>query len=355
MFNAFMMLFIIHGVQTGVGLLGLPRLLYSFVEQDGWIVLPFTGIFIAIIIWSMIGTLKQYKSADLYGIQADVFGSFLGTLINLLYILYLLLISFVLVMNYTEIIQTWLFQQIPGWLPVVLLMFLSIYAVLGGIRVVVGISLFSVLLTFWLIFMLYSPMQYIESTRYFPLWNHSILDMGKAIYKTSFSILGIETLYFFYPYIRDKEKALKYTQISSAYTIFVNTLVTAVCIGFFSGEYLIQTIWPVLTMFSIVRIPNLERFEFIAIAFWMILILPNMCTYLWASTKGVKRVFGFSQKKTLYAFSLLIFIGSFMIEKRITMNKVTDIAGMLGFYLTYCYPLLLFMLVKWKKRKKGKK
>ncbi|WP_312024049.1 GerAB/ArcD/ProY family transporter, partial [Lysinibacillus sp. D4A3_S15] len=35
--------------------------------------------------------------------------------------------------------------------------------------------------------------------------------------------------------------------------------------------------------------PFVERFEFIAVCFWMLIIIPNMCLYLWAAYRGVIR------------------------------------------------------------------
>ena len=64
-------------------------------------------------------------------------------------------------------------------------------------------------------------------------------------------------------------------------------LITMISITFFAENGLARTIWPVLSMFKIVRLPNLERFEFIAVSFWMLIILPNMCCYLWAASEGI--------------------------------------------------------------------
>ena len=73
---------------------------------------------------------------------------------------------------------------------------------------------------------------------------------------------------------------MRYAQIGNLFTT-VNflPLITLISIVFFAGDSLKAAIWPVLSMFKIVRLPNLERFEFIAVSFWMLVILPNMCFY----------------------------------------------------------------------------
>jgi hypothetical protein len=169
--------------------------------------------------------------------------------------------------------------------------------------------------------------------------------------------MGFELLMFLYPYVKDKKKIFMYSQIGKLYTTIFFTAVTMVCITFFAENGLARTIWPVLSMFKIVRLPNLERFEFIAVSFWMLVILPNMCAYLWAASKGFNRIINWKQKKGIWIIGILVWGGSFFIKARYQMNELSDFVGRLGFLTAFCYPVLLSMIVlvkKWfQERKKS--
>ncbi|WP_175991408.1 GerAB/ArcD/ProY family transporter [Bacillus sp. Marseille-Q1617] len=345
-FNAYLVAFILHTAQIGVGIAGVPRVVYMESKQDAWISAFAAGILVFIVLFFMSKLLSCYSSADLYGIQFDLFGKWISKLLNLVYILYFLVVTYVIIMNYTEMVQAWIFPKMPTWLLVAFLVFLASYAVLGGIRVVVGVTFISLILTLWLIVMIYTPIKHLDINHLQPVFVASWKDHMKAIYKVSFSMIGFELLLLIYPYIKEKKNALKFALIGTGYSTLLLTLVTAVSIGFFSHESLMKTIWPVLSMFKIVRIPNLERFEFIAVSFWMLVILPNICIFFWASTRGVKRVFNVSQKKTIYCFAAALVAGSLLIDDRLTMNKVTDKVGAAAFILSFIYPCFLFMLVK---------
>ncbi|MDP4171762.1 MAG: GerAB/ArcD/ProY family transporter [Bacillota bacterium] len=355
LFNAFFLMFIIHVTQTGVGIVGLPRIVYLEAGHDGWISVFFAGIMTGIVLWFMFLMLQQYENADLYGIQVDVLGGFFGRFLGVVYMIYLSATFYDIFMNYVEIVQAWVFPDLPTWQLAGVLIFLTVYGVLGGIRIVVGVSFLSFLATFWLTAILAVPMKYIDLTHIFPIWNTNFKHILMGVYKTSFSIIGFELLLFVYPYVRNKKRALRYAQIGNLYTTILYTGVTFVSMTFFAEESLKRTIWPVLSMFKIVRLPNLERFEFIAVSFWMLIILPNLCAYLWAASKGFTRLFNIKQKKGIYIIAILSWGCSFLIHSRYQMNSITDYIGKIGFFLTICYPVILSVIVlikKWLSRRK---
>jgi spore germination protein (amino acid permease) len=345
-FNTFLVAFILHTAQIGVGIAGLPRIVFMEAGQDAWISIIASGVVVSIVLFFISKLLACYSSADLYGIQYDIFGRWISKLFNLVYILYFLIVTYVIMMNYTEMVQAWIFPKMPTWLLVTFLVFLASYAVLGGIRVVVGVTFLGLIITFWLVLVIYTPIKHLDLNHLQPVFVSSWKEHLMAIYKVSFSVIGFELLLIVYPYVKEKKKALRCALFGTWYSTFLLTLVTAVSIGFFSQESILKTIWPVLSMFKIVRIPNLERFEFIAVSFWMMVILPNICIYFWAATRGVKRVFNFSQKKTIYCFAIALVAGSFLIDDRLTMNTVTDKVGTFSFMLSFIYPCFLFVVVK---------
>jgi spore germination protein AB len=349
MFNSFFIMFVIHVAQTGVGIAGLPRVVFIEAGYDAWISVLLSVFVVATSTICIILLLKNYDSADLFGIHRDIFGKWIGSFLSIIYMGYLFVIAYLVIMHYTEMVQAWIFPQMPTWLLSGLLIFLAVYAVLGGVRILVGVCFITFILTAWLVFILSVPLQYMDYTHFFPIWNHSLKEIGMGVYKTSFSVIGFELLLFFYPYIKDKKKVMKYSLFGIGYTTLLYFVVTFVSIGFFSETVLERTIWPVLSMFKIVRIPNLERFEFIAVSYWMLIVLPNICLYFWAATRGIKRVFGFKQRKMIYLFAVVIWLGNFFIDQRVEMNTFTNRVATFSFGLTFVYPIVLLVLVFGKK------
>jgi spore germination protein (amino acid permease) len=350
LFNTFLIMFIIHKTQTGVGIVGLPRIVYLDAKHDAWISVFLAGITTGVVLCFIISMLKQYDSADLYGIHFDVFGKIIGNALNIVYMLYMCATFFVILMNYIEIVQVWIFPDLPTWQIAMVLILLSVYAVLGGIRVIVGFTFLAVIGTLWLVFLLLIPVKYSDPTHLFPIWTVDLKHLVTGMYKSSLSMMGFEVIMFMYPYVKNKKKVFLFAQIGNLYTTVLFTIVTIITTTFFAEESLARTIWPVLSMFKIIRLPNLERFEFIAVSFWMLIVLPNMCTYLWAASKGFSRVMNRKQKKGIWIIVLLVWGGTFFIKARYQMNEMTDIIAKIGFFSAFCYPVLLSIIVLVKKK-----
>jgi spore germination protein (amino acid permease) len=348
--NSFLLFFIIHSAQTGVGLVGLPRIVYLEVKHDGWIAVFLAGVITAVVLWFMIMMLKQYDSADLYGIHMDVFGKWVGSFLSIIYMIYLTASYFVIIMNYIEIVQVWIFPNLPSWELAFVLILLSVYAVFGGIRILAGVAFLSVVGTAWLALILFVPIRYVDTTHVFPIMNTDMLNLFKGIKSTTLSMMGLELILFIFPFVKEKKKVMLFAQLGNLYTTLLFTIVTLVAIMFFASDSLEKIIWPVLSMFKIVRLPNLERFEFIAVSFWMLIILPNMCLYLWAASKGFSRVLHRKQKWGILIIATLTFIASFFIKIRYQMNIVTDIVAQAGFLLAFCYPVMLSVIIYIKKK-----
>ncbi|CAI9386334.1 MULTISPECIES: GerAB/ArcD/ProY family transporter [Bacillaceae] len=63
--NAFMAFYIIHTSQIGMGILGVPRIVYLESKKDAWISILLSGLFVSLITWLMISILKKTYTAQL--------------------------------------------------------------------------------------------------------------------------------------------------------------------------------------------------------------------------------------------------------------------------------------------------
>ncbi|MFJ7826501.1 GerAB/ArcD/ProY family transporter [Psychrobacillus sp. NPDC096623] len=350
MFNTYLLFFVIHSAQIGVGVQGFQRIVYQNAKHDAWISVILAGIATHIVAFCMIKTLEAYGSNDLYGIQQDIYGKWLGNFLNAIYILYCSIAFFAVLRNYIEVIQAWLFPDISTWFLSATLILITIYAFTGGLRVIVGISFFSVVLALWIFPMLIFPMKFATVDSLFPILEANVGSLLKGAYSMTFTILGFEILNVIYPFIKDKKKTSKYTHLALLASTFIYLSVMLVSIGYYSEGKLLRTVWATLTLFSFISFPFMERFEFVAVCFWMLIILPNLCLYLWAAYRGVIRLVNISGTKFVWIFSFIIFLGTLLVESRTQINMINNQVGKVGFYLVFVYPILLYLLTILKKK-----
>lgn len=342
--NAYMAFFIIHTSQIGMGILGVSRIIYLEARQDAWMSILLSGLYISIITWIMISLLNKYENCNLYEIHEILFGRFLGSIINTFIVIYFIAANYSIIIGYIELSLTWGYEGFYEWGATLVLLLLTIYAVSGGFRVIAGICFLSFIMTIWLVFVMYQPLDSIKFARILPILSASPSELMKGVFKSSYTMLGFETLYFIFPFLKEKNKILFFSQLAVWFTTLLILFSTVISILFFSPKELERHIWPIVSMISSVHFPFIERFEFIAVSLWIIVIFPNLCIYLFISSKGVKQIFHLKQKHGIWVISIIIFITSLFITKRVDNDLFFDQVGQVGFYLWFIYPIFLYFI-----------
>ncbi|WP_210365362.1 GerAB/ArcD/ProY family transporter [Bacillus sp. REN3] len=350
MFNALLLFFIIHSMQLGVGIQGFQRIVFIEARHDAWISVLISGAAAHAIGWVMVKTLALYPSADLYGIQYDVFGKWLGNALNLAFVVYWLFAFFIMIRNYMEVIQAWVFPDLPTWFMSLTLILLVAYGVSGGLRPIIGICFLSVILSLWIILLMGFPMQFTNWDYLFPIFESDIKQILKGAKKMTFTIIGFEIIYFVYPFIKEKEKAGLYMQSGLLFSNLLYLTIMLVSLAYFSGGQLERTVWGTLSLFKIVRMPFIERFEYVAITYWIILILPNLILFLWAASRGITRIWNRADRKVSIGFLLGLLLVLQIPMTRLEINLVNDYFAKAGFYIIFLYPILLWMAASMKNK-----
>ncbi|MEK4425667.1 GerAB/ArcD/ProY family transporter [Solibacillus sp. FSL K6-1523] len=354
-FNAFLLFFIIHGAQIGVGLHGFQRVVYEGAKHDAWISVILAGVATHVIVFFMIKILQIYGSNDLYGIHQNIFGKWIGNFFNTIYILYCSTAFFTVLINYIEVVQTWVFPNVGTWFLTATLLLIVIYTFTGGLRVIVGVTFFSIVLSIWLFPMLAFPMKYIESRNLLPVLEADIGGILHSMRSMTFTIIGFEIIYIIYPFVKDKLNAKKYIHLGLFVTTLFYLIIILISLTYFSGQQLTKTIWPTLSLFSIVQLPFIERIEYFVVCFWMLIILPNLCLFVWSAFRGFKRMVNISANKFIWIFTFILFMISLTIKTRTQINTFNDYFNQVAFYIVFVYPIILYVIAKIKNKVKSHK
>lgn len=355
--RAFYLFFIITSIQIGVGILGVSRIVFMEAYQDAWISIIIALLYIFLVLFVMFLILKQYDNADIFGIQVDIFGKWLGKLLGTVYIIYFAATLFSVLITYIEIVKVFIFPELSNFVMGLLLISLIIYSVLGGFRVIIGICFIFFFLYIWVIFLLIEPALNMDLTHFQPAFQASFSEIMQGAKATSYTFLGLEILFLVYPFIQNKKKAKMPVYLTSFWTGAMVLFTTVIAIGFFSPDQLERREWPLLNLFKIQSFAFLERFDFIVVTEWMMVTLPNMILLMWGITYGLKRLYKVPQKTTLYMTSILLLIGCLFVEEHFLIQSIINGVDQGGFWLVFVYPFALLPFVwmkkKWRKHKGG--
>lgn len=330
-------------MQSGIGILGFQRIIAQPAGYDAWMAVIIAGLTIHIILWMMYKMLSTVNG-DIVTIHRNVFGEKIAKVLNVFFMLYFCLLTITLIRNFIEIIQVWMFENLEVFWFALVFLILTIYVVNGGFRTVTGIAFFSVVLPAYIIFLFIAVIPHSEFINLLPIFDHSVKDILEASRKMTLTMLGFETLLFFYPFIKNPEKSKKWAHFGVLYTTILCLYLAILTFSYFSEGQLQRNVWPTLTMWKIIKLPFVERFEYIGIASWCLVILPNACICLWCASRLAKNVFSLRQKTAVLVFALICLLTISFIETREQINLLTDIISKAGFYFNFIYIPILFVI-----------
>lgn len=341
--SPYLVFFIVYNSQVGVGILAFQRSIAAKAGYDAWIGVVAAGCIVQVFIWIMYKLLGK-ANGDIVDVHSKIFGNVLGKFFSFIIMIYYWLASLSVLIGYIEIIQVWMFPTLPGWILSTLILLLVYYCVSGGFRTVVGISFSSFIFPQILLIILYIfPLKSAHFPNILPIMNHTFVELADSLKSSMYTLAGTEAMLMYYPFIKDAKSSQKFAHLGVLFTTLLYTVSAIVSFTFYSESQLNETLWPELSLTKIIRLSYLERFEYLYISMYLIIVTALMALLLWSSTRGLKRIFNKKQKYFLIVLSLLSVILSQLINdqfKEILDKYVTQ----LNLWIFYGYiPILLLI------------
>ncbi|KAB2334778.1 GerAB/ArcD/ProY family transporter [Cytobacillus depressus] len=350
--SPFFVFYLISSMQIGIGILGFQRIIVGYSGNDAWISVLFAGLSLHIIMWMMY-RIMETVNGDFVTAHKFIFGNIVGKILSSIFIIYFTLIALTILRTYIEVIQVWMFPDLSTFWFSLLFLLLCTYIIFGGFRTVVGIAFFSMLLPSYVHLTFGFNLRFSNYIHLLPVFDHSIKEILIGSFHMSLTYLGSEIILFCYPFIKEPQKSKKWAHLGLLFSTFIYTSFMIVTIVYFSEEQLEKSIWATLTMWKIVKFPFVERIEYIGIANWNLIILPNVCIALWIASRLLKRLINIRQRKGVFFIALIILIVGPFIDTREKIGFLNNLTGKVGFVFNYIYiPFLFISLLIAKKVKK---
>ncbi|MGD6941993.1 GerAB/ArcD/ProY family transporter [Cytobacillus gottheilii] len=353
--SPFLVFFLIHAIQVGVGILGFQRIVIKSGGNDSWIAVIAAAIIVSAVIFILYTLLNRHQM-DIIQIQKKLFGKYIGSLLGLIWIMNWILLTVTVLSSFVEIVEVWVFSTINIYVFAFIFILLIYYCLTGGFRVVAGICVLGTIIPMYLYLTFLFPLEHTHLRNLLPIWNHSIKEMGLATRDMSLSYLGFSSLLMYYPYIKNAKSSQKWAHFGNILTCLIYLFLIVITIGYFSEKQLSHHIWATLSLWKIVELPFVERFEYIGITSWVLMILPNICLLVWAAAEGIRKVVNIKQKKVLLIILLVVYILTIFMSGRERIDMMNNVSAKLGLFLLFVYiPVLSAYSFVWNKLKEKKK
>ncbi|RYM02133.1 spore gernimation protein [Sporolactobacillus sp. THM7-7] len=337
--------FLPHSMELGVGALSIHRIVSQYSGHDAWIPVLLFGLSTVGLMWMAFRLLEKERAnggSDIFSINQRFFGRWLGGAMNVIPLIYLALFGFVLLRSYIQILQIWIFPQLPTWGYVIIYCLMVWYIVIGGIRTVTGISLLSFFFMLPVFFTFLTSVRGAHYANILPMFDHGPVEILKGFKACTHSYLGCPMVFFFYPFLKRPERAEKWSYFSLL--LMTYTYVTMMILGllYFSQGEIKTLVWPTMSYWK-TFVPILDSVDVFFVIYWLWILLPSTCFAAWALSRGMKRVFYLKQKHAL-VFVLIGFIcASEWVRDAREINWLTKVFAELGFYTFFVYIPFLFV------------
>ncbi|MDQ0218773.1 spore gernimation protein [Peribacillus cavernae] len=348
--SPFFVFFLMYTSIIGVGIMSFQRDITEGAGYDAWISVLLSGVSIHILVWMMYRILGLANN-DVTYIHQFCFGKWIGGLLNAVIIIYFLLMVLITFRVYIEIVQVSMFPLMKTWQISFIFLLLIYYVVSGGFRVITGICFWGTVLPFMILFPLsFFPLEFAHINHLFPLFSHSVKEILVSTKTMVYQFIGFSTLFMFYPFIKNPERSQKWAHFGVLTTILLYFIIAIITFVYFSEEHLKHTILPTLTLGKIVEVPMIERFEYIIVSMWLLLVLPNICLKLWAACRGVKKLINIKQHTILFIFLFILFCLTNVLERHRQIEQLANVISNIGFYFSYLYIPFLFVAIHIKQK-----
>ncbi|HDW3055476.1 TPA: GerAB/ArcD/ProY family transporter [Bacillus cereus] len=336
--------FLIHSAQFGAGVLGFARIVAKKAGYDAWIGVVLAGIFLHILMWMMYRMLSWVQGSILE-LQTYMFGRFIGTGLNLVFLVYFLMVSVSILRTYIEIVQVWMFPTASTLILAIILSVLVYYIISSGFQVMTAICIVAIFISiFYAILCVYCVVVYGHWDVFSPILNHSYLDIADAMQKSIYTMAGSEIILMIYPFLHAPKESHKFAQYGLLFSnlLYVLTIISA--LACFSEKQLSHLIWSQLSLSQVITFPFIQRFEYLMVSAYAWQIVTSMVLPLWACTRGIREIARIRQKYTLLILLSMNSIIVCLLQNRHTINTFITQTARFTFYLIYIYIPILFLL-----------
>ncbi|HWR62243.1 MAG TPA: GerAB/ArcD/ProY family transporter [Clostridia bacterium] len=340
------LIFIMIGAMLGSGILSLPRLAAKEAGQDAWFGVILGALF-PLVSLSLIRLMYKKNKADSFvAVCEKIGGRYLGGFFCILFAIYSIAITGVLLRVFIEVISMFLLVETPLMVKLMLMLGVCAYLASGSAKVLGRVYEFMFYILLPLLF--FSMPAVIDNSDFLnlmPVFNYKISDYARAALTTGFAFSGFELYIVFHPYVSREKEAFG----ASMYALLITLIIYLYCVVgttlVFGSELAQEFTWPTLRVLATTEVPVVERIEFLFIQAWIgVSFRPISVQYYSASNILAELLRLKSQKPvTLALFPVIIGIAYFP-KDIFQVFKLSDYIGLAALILGIGLPLVLVVL-----------
>ncbi|WP_053362344.1 endospore germination permease [Bacillus sp. FJAT-27251] len=299
-------IFLIHGVQMGVGVLTLPRELAEKAGTDGWIAIIISWLLTTMASLIIIQVMKKHPNGTILDLLNHYFGKAAGKAGAILFAFYFGLLAHVIFIREALFIQAWILPRTKVYVIILLLSIPSYLIVRGHINILGRYAELVFFMTLWTIIIYLFPLKNAEWLHLLPVLKEGWTPILTAAKTALFSFIGFETALFFYPFLQKKEKASMGIIIANSISLLAFLVITIAAFAFYSPDEIAIFNEPTIEMLKVLEFKFIERLEIVLFSFYLFVMSTTVLPFMFLTVFCTSRLAGKQIHRGHLAWLLLI-------------------------------------------------
>ncbi|MEW9502430.1 GerAB/ArcD/ProY family transporter [Jeotgalibacillus marinus] len=330
-----------------VGILTLPRMAANEVgTPDVWMALLISSLVPLAMAFVIITLNKRYPNQTFYQYSGLIVGKFLGLFIGLVITLFFITDTIFAVRMMAEVVEIYLLEETPITILIVIVLWLSLYLVVGGITSIARVSqiIFPLtILTFVVVALMSLGLFELNHLR--PVLGEGIRPIFK-IKSMALSTLGVEIILIIQAFMTDQHKAKKVIFLGVLVPTVIYLLTLVMVIGALSIDGIKNLTFPTVILIQSFEFPELffERYDSVFLIIWTMQIFTTLSISFYLASLGLSQLFNKDIKPFMYGLLPIIFILSMAPKNLYQLSWLGDMIANVAFVLFGIVPCLLLLI-----------
>ncbi len=336
--------------QVGIGIVMLPSLIAQKAGHDGWICMLVGSVFASLSLFLILKLLQRYKNKSIYEITHLLYGKFLGTVLNIAIILYLIITASMTLRLFVNFVRVTVLPNTPPLVITFFILLPSTYVVRYGLISLSRINSNTYVTSALTVLFLLATRKNLHFSFLLPIGESGILPILQGSLSAFFAFLGLELVTIFYPHVSDKDKVMKFCFLANTMSSLFFFVIVLFTTSLFGENLLKNLLLPVFTLAGTINAPVLERVDLYFAVIWFMAAGSSMRMFLFSGYHSICQVLHFAKsKKLLASYVIAVALLSRIPKDNNGLLTYLNITGYLGIgviiFLIICL-LLSFILKK---------
>jgi len=319
---------------VGITVLSLPRIATQAAGTDGVVAILAAGIVSAVVLMLIVMLSSKFPQDTIIEYSSKIITPLPGKLTGIIFFIYFLFISGVVLRNFADVIKGFILRQTPLEVIMMLFMFAVLYIALKGILTLSKTcELFEPMVIAALVLLIVLSFKNFSVENLYPMFGRGIKPYLQGIPTLLPVFLGYEIFLFIFPFAKNKKSVLKFSLIGFCSPFILFFLLTIVTIGVYGADAANRSLYPTLQLAKYIIFPGAfaERFDIFFMIFWIFASFTTMALNYYLASFSITRVLGLRNYKPFAVMILpLVYMIGILPQNILQILSLTQYIGYAG-------------------------